>query len=193
MPERQPTARAPHGPCRIVIVDHRASTRESLAALPASRDGLHVCASATGTDDGLAAVREHRPDLVIADGGADAALDLVRHLRNADERVPVLVYAGSDGAAPAEVVRAIAALVAAGGDGGVAAHGDGTSVASLSPRELQAFELMGRGLVTPVIAKQMEVSPKTVETYRARIKHKLGLVTYTELIQRAAAWVIDRR
>ena len=33
--------------------------------------------------DGLAAVREHRPDLVIADGGADAALDLVRHLRNA--------------------------------------------------------------------------------------------------------------
>lgn len=194
MSERQPTARVPHVPCRVVIVDHRASAREILAALPPGKDGFQVCAAASGTDEGLAAVREHKPDLVIADGGADTALELVRRLRNAAERVPVLVYASSDGAAAPEVARAVAALVSTGSDGAASSGSDGAiAVSSLSPRELQAFELMGRGLVTPVIAKQMQVSPKTVETYRARIKHKLGVVTYTELIQRAAAWVIDQR
>lgn len=194
MSDTQPTARVPHVPCRVVIVDHRAAAREILAALPPGRDGFQVCAAASGTEDALAAVREHKPDLVIADGGADTALELVRRLRSAAERVPVLVYAGSDGAAAPEAVRAVAALVSSGSDGSTSTSTDGTvAVSSLSPRELQAFELMGRGLVTPVIAKQMQVSPKTVETYRARIKHKLGVVTYTELIQRAAAWVIDKR
>ncbi len=194
MSERQPTARVPHVPCRVVIVDHRASAREILSALPPGKDGFRVCAAASGTEDGLAALREHKPDLVIADGGADLALELVRRLRSAAERVPVLVFASSDGAAAPQVARAVAALVSSGSDGAASASTDGTpAVSSLSPRELQAFELMGRGLVTPVIAKQMQVSPKTVETYRARIKHKLGVVTYTELIQRAAAWVIDQR
>jgi len=38
----------------------------------------------------------------------------------------------------------------------------------------------------------MHVSPKTVETYRARIKEKLGLSNVTELIQRAAQWVLEK-
>lgn len=194
MLERAPTAKGTRLPCRIVIVEHRAAARDALAGLAADRDDFLVCAAASDTEEGLAAVREHKPDLVIADGSGEAALELLRRLRSSAERVPVLVYAGGDGAASAEVVRAAATFVGGDGHGSTADRGDGTlSVASLSPRELQAFELMGRGLVTPVIAKQMEVSPKTVETYRARIKHKLGVVTYTELIQRAAAWVLDRR
>jgi DNA-binding CsgD family transcriptional regulator len=35
------------------------------------------------------------------------------------------------------------------------------------------------------------VSPKTVETYRARIKEKLGLANITGLIQRATQWVLE--
>jgi DNA-binding NarL/FixJ family response regulator len=64
-------------------------------------------------------------------------------------------------------------------------------VSSLSDRELEAFQLMGHGLTTESIAEQMHVSPKTVETYRARIKDKLGLNNITELIQRAAQWVLE--
>ena len=37
----------------------------------------------------------------------------------------------------------------------------------------------------------MTVSPKTVETYRGRIKEKLGVATYTELVHRAAVWVSE--
>jgi DNA-binding CsgD family transcriptional regulator len=39
----------------------------------------------------------------------------------------------------------------------------------------------------------MHVSPKTVETFRARIKEKLGISNLPELIQRAAQWVVESR
>jgi DNA-binding NarL/FixJ family response regulator len=63
----------------------------------------------------------------------------------------------------------------------------------LSDRELQAFELMGHGLTTETVAARMHVSPKTVETYRARIKEKLGLSNISELVQQAAQWVLENR
>jgi len=62
---------------------------------------------------------------------------------------------------------------------------------TLSDRELEAFQLIGQGSTTESIAEKMHVSPKTVETFRARIKEKLGLSNMTELIQRAAQWVLE--
>jgi DNA-binding NarL/FixJ family response regulator len=64
---------------------------------------------------------------------------------------------------------------------------------SLSDRELQVFQLIGEGLTTERIADRMHVSPKTVETFRARIKEKLGLCNMTQLIQRAAQWVMEAK
>ena len=52
---------------------------------------------------------------------------------------------------------------------------------------------MGHGLTTEVIATKMHVSPKTVETYRARIKEKLLLNNVTELVQRATQWVLENK
>lgn len=68
-----------------------------------------------------------------------------------------------------------------------------TPVECLSDRELEAFELMGQGRTTEQIAEAMHVSPKTVETFRARIKEKLDLDNITELIQRATEWVVENR
>lgn len=65
------------------------------------------------------------------------------------------------------------------------------AVALLTDRELEAFNLLGRGLSTQQIAEQMHVSPKTVETYRIRVKEKLGVTTLAELIQRATHWVLE--
>ena len=64
---------------------------------------------------------------------------------------------------------------------------------NLSDRELEAFQLIGEGMTTESIAEKMHVSPKTVETFRARIKEKLGLSNMTELIQRAAQWVVESK
>jgi len=64
-------------------------------------------------------------------------------------------------------------------------------VESLSDRELETFRLIGRGIPTKEIAKAMNLSPKTVETYRARIKEKLELDDMASLTREAAQWVLE--
>jgi DNA-binding NarL/FixJ family response regulator len=68
-----------------------------------------------------------------------------------------------------------------------------SAIDSLSDRELEAFQFIGEGMTTESIAEKMHVSPKTVETFRARIKEKLGIGNLAELIQRAAQWVIESK
>jgi len=60
---------------------------------------------------------------------------------------------------------------------------------SLSDRELEVFEFIGRGLGTRQIAAKLELSVKTVESYRAHIKQKLSLKNAMELVQHAIHWV----
>ena len=62
------------------------------------------------------------------------------------------------------------------------------SVASLSDRELEVFQMLGRGLNTRQISEQMNVSFKTVQAYCARIKEKLDLANINELIAQAVRW-----
>ena len=57
----------------------------------------------------------------------------------------------------------------------------------LSDRELQVFELVGRGQTTGEIAKALHLSPKTVETHRQRIKAKLGIDSGTSLDPRGSS------
>lgn len=63
---------------------------------------------------------------------------------------------------------------------------------SLSDRELEVFELIGRGMITKQIASKLELSPKTVETYREHIKMKLNLNNGTELTRHAVQWVLEQ-
>lgn len=62
-------------------------------------------------------------------------------------------------------------------------------VDALSDRELEVFELIGRGKSVRKIAKTLTISVKTVETHREHIKKKLGLATASELARFAVAWV----
>ena len=62
----------------------------------------------------------------------------------------------------------------------------------LADRELQVFELTGRGLSTREIAGQLRIDVKTVDTYRARIKEKLNLRSSSELLQLAIQWHKNR-
>ena len=62
----------------------------------------------------------------------------------------------------------------------------------LSNRELQVFELIGEGVPVSQIARQLNLSIKTIETHQAHIKKKLGLGSAHELNQRAIRWVMDQ-
>jgi len=63
---------------------------------------------------------------------------------------------------------------------------------SLSNRELQILRMIGRGLSTRQAAGTLNLSVKTIESHRQRIKRKLGLATGAQLVQYAAAWVAGR-
>jgi DNA-binding NarL/FixJ family response regulator len=61
--------------------------------------------------------------------------------------------------------------------------------AQLSDRELQVFRLIGSGLGTSRVAKELQLSIKTIETHREHIKQKLGLTNGMELTRQAADWM----
>jgi DNA-binding NarL/FixJ family response regulator len=66
-------------------------------------------------------------------------------------------------------------------------------IATLSDRELEVFRRIGEGHATREIADELHLSIKTVETYQAHIKEKLGLRSGRELIQHAIQWKINEK
>jgi DNA-binding NarL/FixJ family response regulator len=64
--------------------------------------------------------------------------------------------------------------------------------ALLSHREFEVFCLTGHGHVPKRIADMLEVSVKTVETYRERIREKLGLTDGGELLYHATSYIREQ-
>lgn len=64
-------------------------------------------------------------------------------------------------------------------------------VESLTDREFEIFELIGRGSTTREIADQLHISIHTVETHRDNIRARLGLRNGTELVQAAVRWLLQ--
>lgn len=64
-------------------------------------------------------------------------------------------------------------------------------IATLSDRELEVFRLIGRCQDTHEIAAHLQLSTKTVETYRGRIKIKIGTDSSAELLRRAVHWELE--
>jgi DNA-binding NarL/FixJ family response regulator len=62
---------------------------------------------------------------------------------------------------------------------------------ALTDRELQIFQLVGRGKSTREIAHELSVSVHTIDSHREHIRAKLNLRNGTELIQRAVQWHIE--
>ncbi len=65
-------------------------------------------------------------------------------------------------------------------------------VDGLSEREIEVFEHMGWGLTTRQIADKLRLSPKTIDSYRARLKEKLSITTNAKLRREAVMWVEQR-
>lgn len=71
--------------------------------------------------------------------------------------------------------------------------GEQTPVETLSNRELEVFEMIGEGLTTKQIASRLDLSPKTVEAHREKIKSKLALSNSAQLSRQAFLWVYENR
>jgi DNA-binding NarL/FixJ family response regulator len=105
--------------------------------------------------------------------------------------------------APQEVLSALQEIVAGqiflsphiaqkmlGKVAGVPANGSTTPLDELSERELEIFEMIGKGWTTRRISHRLSISVHTVETYRERLRSKLGIKNSVELSFRAIVWVL---
>jgi DNA-binding NarL/FixJ family response regulator len=102
------------------------------------------------------------------------------------------------GSASVELLNAIAAVVRGNqylGDQ-VNQHASGLTLgkgvsgpaAQLSMREMQILDLVVRGNTSASIASNLNLSPKTVETYRSRLMTKLGICDLPALVRFAIQW-----
>ena len=62
----------------------------------------------------------------------------------------------------------------------------------LTDRELTVFRKLGEGQSVRDIAEELDLSRKTIETYRRRAKEKLGFESVDELLQYAVQWTFGR-
>ena len=82
----------------------------------------------------------------------------------------------------------ILSKVAFGGSGRSENTGGEPGLEDLTDREMAVFQLLGQGRPPEEIADRLNLSRKTVETYRRRAKEKLGFESVTELLQFAIQW-----
>ena len=62
------------------------------------------------------------------------------------------------------------------------------AIDELTDREMAVFQMLGEGYSIQDIEERLNLSRKTVETYRRRAKEKLGFDTVSELLQYAVQW-----
>jgi DNA-binding NarL/FixJ family response regulator len=55
----------------------------------------------------------------------------------------------------------------------------------LTPREREVFQLASEGLTNADISQRLQISPRTAETHRTRIMHKLQMRSQAELVHYA--------
>lgn len=67
------------------------------------------------------------------------------------------------------------------------------AVEKLTDRELEVYQLIGHAHTTSAIARQLHLSPHTIDSHREKIKAKLGLKNGAELTRHALQWVLENR
>jgi two-component system, LuxR family, response regulator FixJ len=92
---------------------------------------------------------------------------------------------------PFDDERLVASIAAAEEKGQQQAVGDTyraelqARFAELSPRERQVMALVAEGLANKEIALRLEISPRTVESYRAWVMEKMGASNLADLVRKA--------
>lgn len=192
----------------VHVVDDDRAVRQALAFLLAS-DGIPVRLheSAVAFLDAVARVS----GCIVTDvrmPGLDG-IELLRRLKARGETAPVIVMTGHadvplavaamrEGAAdfiekPFDDEVFLAAVRAALETGRRSAERDAAAagirqrVASLSDREVQVLDELVAGKPNKIIARDLGISPRTVEIYRANVMAKMQAGSLAELVRAALA------
>jgi len=198
---------------RVVLVDDHVVVREGLELVLGQAEGIEVVGAAGDVEGALAVVAEQQPDVLVLDlrmpGGSTlealprfaavaprtAVVILTMHHRPACARAAL--RAGAHGyvlkeSAGVELAHAVrlahsGATYLAPQLGAHVAVADGAEDApdGLAPRQLAVLRLLALGHTNCEIGERLYLSPRTVESYRARIQQKTGCTTRAELVRYA--------
>jgi two-component system response regulator FixJ len=191
----------------VFVIDDQQSVRHALAEM------LGVFGFTVETYDSamsfLAAFDPKRPGCVVADvrmPGMDG-IELVRELSKRGANIPVVLMSGH-----ADVPMAVAGIKAGAEDfiekpvddsaliaainRGLArtfaqqvSHQSGETLthqfAALTPRQVEIFDLVAAGFTSHAIAAKLELSPRTVESYRAQVMEKMQAESVAVLVRQA--------
>ena len=193
----------------IHVVDDDAAMRDSLAFLldvngfqPKTYESANAFLSAAATGAASCVISDIRmPGL--------SGIELVRALKSRGEACPVILITGhGDVALAVEAMKAgavdfiekpfddaaLLSAIRAALDTRSAKQGDSAAkkeaevrLADLSPRERDVLLGLVAGKINKVIAHDLNISPRTVEVYRANLMAKTGAHSMSELMRLALA------
>jgi DNA-binding NarL/FixJ family response regulator len=204
---------------RIVVADDHTIVQEGLRSLLSAVDGYEVVETVATGNDAVRAAVSARPDVVIMDiqmpgmNGIEATREIARAAPGVgilmltmfedDESVFAAMRAGAlgyvlKGAAPADMIRAIASVAAGEAifGAGVARRAltyltrprsDPTAFPELTAREREVLGLIATGLANAAIAARLGLAPNTVSNHISNIFAKLQVASRAEAIIRARA------
>ncbi len=187
---------------RVLLVDDHELVRDGLRTLFAQDEEFEVVGEAGDARTAVELASACRPDIVVMDvslpdlSGIEATrqvlgqapeVKVVALSVHADQQyVAGMLEAGASGyvvkgAAASELLRAVRAALAGrtylSPELAGAVYDQVKALAGhpeLSEQEREVVRLISEGMTTPEIAKQLNLSPNTVHTYRRRIMDKLG-------------------
>ena len=197
---------------RLVIVDDHSLVRDGLRARLSVVPGLQVIGEAASGAEALLLAQAEAPDLMLVDVGMRGmnGIELATALR---ERYPLIrvlmlsmydtreyvlsaIRAGARGyvlkESPTEEIIAAIGVVRAGGTYFSAQVADlvapgGSALTQLTGREHEILLLLAHGNSNKAVARQFDISVRTVETHRLSLRRKLGVDSASELLKIAVA------
>ncbi|GAB3474910.1 response regulator [Azotobacter salinestris] len=197
-------------PIRIVLVDDHALVREGIRALLAVMPRIEVVGEAESAVEALELLARVPADLLLLDIGLKDTngLELTRTLGRQYPDLKVLILsmydnteyvrtairAGACGyvlkdASSREIVAAIEAIAAGGSfySSEIARKLAERSAEphNLTPRECQILQMLAQGLDSKAMARELDISVRTVETHRLSIRRKLNIDGSAALIKYA--------
>lgn len=211
-PVPEPGPESAGNPIRIVLADDHAAMRQSLRTLLDGETDLDVIAETDSLGSVMDQVRARRPDVLVLDlgmpdrgSGIEMLARLTRDLQDTNVvvltmnddpsfarraldngAVGLVLKEMADSDLPAAIrgawrgQRYLSPMIASKlGEAGPGARD------KLTPREREVLRLIALGHTSVEIAEKLGLSPRTIETHRARIHRKLGLNTRAQLVNYA--------
>ncbi|MFZ0788879.1 MAG: response regulator transcription factor [Chromatiaceae bacterium] len=197
-------------PLGVILADDHAIVRQGLAALLQGEPDIAVLAQAADGEAAWRLIETHRPDIAILDLSMPQAtgIEVAHRVQAAALDTRVVLLTMHDDAATAlqaqeagvagfvvkdnsfEELTLAVRTVAAGGTFVTPAvraklnalKRNGDRPVDLSPREREVVRLIAAGQSSKEIGRALAISPRTVDTYRDRLRDKLGLHSVAEVV-----------